>query len=319
MSRSILFTVLLLCGYIWLRRAAYPSIFEVIFPIRQPLAEWALLYHLGGNGPWIPRAAEGSKIQLPMKCEVKQAHMISRHAERYPTTKVGIRHLELLKKLQSEDVQLSGSLVFLNDWQYFTDQTGFESLTTEGRYAGTLQAYETGKKLRQRYGKLVRTETTTRFWTCGSQRNVETAKCFANGFFGNLWNEEAAAELVIIPEAANRGADTLTPGDTCKKCRQDAVYGHDRGYGELEAWQKVFTAPIAARLKKAAGGMDLSHLEIYSMMEICGFELLARGASPWCEVFSHEEWLDFEYGRDILHFYRAGLATIIRELWASHG
>ena len=42
------------------------------------------------------------------------------------------------------------------------------------------------------------------------------------------------------------------------------------------------------------------------MMEMCGFEILVRGDSPWCKVFTREEWLDFEYARDLLHFYRAG-------------
>lgn len=34
--------------------------------------------------------------------------------------------------------------------------------------------------------------------------------------------------------------------------------------------------------------------------------MLVRGSSPWCQVFSHAEWADFEYARDLLHFYRAG-------------
>ena len=41
-------------------------------------------------------------------------------------------------------------------------------------------------------------------------------------------------------------------------------------------------------------------------MEMCGFEILARGKSPWCDVFTRQEWSDFEYSRDLLHFYRAG-------------
>jgi acid phosphatase len=42
------------------------------------------------------------------------------------------------------------------------------------------------------------------------------------------------------------------------------------------------------------------------MMEMCGFEILAHGMSPWCNAFTHDEWRDFEYARDLLHFYRAG-------------
>lgn len=42
------------------------------------------------------------------------------------------------------------------------------------------------------------------------------------------------------------------------------------------------------------------------MFEMCGFEIMVRGVSPWCNVFTNTDWEDFEYGRDLLHFYRAG-------------
>ncbi|OMP84662.1 3-phytase B [Diplodia seriata] len=42
------------------------------------------------------------------------------------------------------------------------------------------------------------------------------------------------------------------------------------------------------------------------MQEMCGFETTVRGSSAWCNVFSRDEWLSFEYARDVIHFYRAG-------------
>lgn len=243
-----------------------------------------------------------------MKCEADQVHAIARHAERYPTTHAGARHLALLNRLKAPGVQLRDGLKFLNDWEYFTNLSGpsFEALTDSGPYAGTLQAFNTGKKLRQRYEHLVNTNQTTIFWSCSAGRDVETAKYFANGFFGKSWEENGSARLEIIPELAHRGGDTLTPGDTCLNYINDKINGHDKGYTELGRWQDIFTEGIRERLKVDAGGLSFTPLEVYSMMEMCGFEVLARGSSPWCEVFSHEEWLDFEYGRDLLHFYRAG-------------
>lgn len=40
--------------------------------------EWNLLYHLGGNGPWIEKidgVVEGG-IQVPMGCKVDMVHMV---------------------------------------------------------------------------------------------------------------------------------------------------------------------------------------------------------------------------------------------------
>ena len=71
-------------------------------------------------------------------------------------------------------------------------------------------------------------------------------------------------------------------------------------------WMDMFTGPIIQRLEGQNAGISLEPMEVYSMMDMCGFEILARGDSPWCDVFTHEEWLDFEYARDVLHFYRSG-------------
>jgi acid phosphatase len=84
------------------------------------------------------------------------------------------------------------------------------------------------------------------------------------------------------------------------------VFGYDQGYYKLALWQDKFAKPIAHRLSTESSGLAFSSLEIYSMMEMCGFEVLARGHSPWCEVFPKKEGLDFEYARDLLHFYRVG-------------
>ncbi len=78
-------------------------------------SSWSILYHLGGNGPWVPNhsLAVDTNIAPPATCRVEQVHMvgrldmravgifsdsvlllscqISRHAERYPTVAAGLR------------------------------------------------------------------------------------------------------------------------------------------------------------------------------------------------------------------------------------
>jgi acid phosphatase len=149
------------------------------------------------------------------------------------------------------------------------------------------------------------------FWSASSPRNVETALYFADGFFGRDWslpNATHPAHLHIIPESSSRGGNTLTPGDTCLLYVTDKTQGHDQGYAKLASWQSAFAPAISSRLSTQNPNLDttFSPAEVYSMMEMCGFEVLARGSSPWCDIFSRSEWEDFEYGRDVLHFYRAG-------------
>ena len=52
------------------------------------------------------------------------------------------------------------------------------------------------------------------------------------------------------------------------------------------------------------------------MQEMCGFEISAWGESPWCDVFTHEDWYNFQYARDIIHYYRAGPG---KRFWATMG
>ncbi|KAL4898767.1 histidine phosphatase superfamily [Aspergillus ambiguus] len=275
--------------------------------------DWNLLYHLGGNGPWIEKVgdAELDGIDPPRGCSVDQVHMMSRHAERYPTTSAGTRHLDLINRIQEANFVLNGSLSFLNNWTYFTDdpRKDFDQLTRTGPYAGTLQAFTTGVRFLTRYAHLLPQGAHTRFWASDSERVIESARYFATGLFGLDWESGGKATLEIIPETLDRRADTLTPGDTCLRYLEDTVTGHDMGVNMLGRFQQTYIPPIARRLvdNENNGGLGLlSNLEVYSMQEMCGFETIARGSSPWCDVFTHEDWKNFEYARDLIHYYRAG-------------
>ena len=67
--------------------------------------EWHLFYHLGGNGPWIQKVDHvlHNDVDVPTGCSVDQVHMLSRHAERYPTWNAGARRYALFKKPQFRD------------------------------------------------------------------------------------------------------------------------------------------------------------------------------------------------------------------------
>lgn len=151
-----------------------------------------------------------------------------------------------------------------------------------------------------------------RLWASDCNRVIESARYFAAGLFGLDWEANGKAELEIIPETADRLADTLTPGDTCLRYVDDAVAGHDNGANMLALFQQAYAPPIAERLISQEGNAELgpfSNVEVFSMQEMCGFEMIARGASPWCDVFTKEDWDNFEYARDLIHYYRAGPGT----------
>ncbi|KAE8387504.1 histidine phosphatase superfamily [Aspergillus alliaceus] len=288
--------------------------------------DWNLLYHLGGNGPWVEKIdGPGARgVDPPNGCAIEQVHMMSRHGERYPTKSAGSRHLALLSRIKEANIVLNGSLSFLNDWSYFTDepQEDFDQLVRTGPYAGTLQAFTTGVRFSTRYGHLLQRHRMTRLWASDCDRVIESAQHFASGLFGLNWEKNGKAALEIIPETFDRRANTLTPGDTCLKYIEDPAKGHDNGANMLALFQGAYIPTVANRLindeQNSALGY-LTNLEVYAMQEMCGFETLARGSSPWCDVFTREDWENFEYARDLIHYYRAGpgnpYAGVMGWLW----
>ncbi|KAI4250352.1 MAG: hypothetical protein LQ352_005357 [Teloschistes flavicans] len=219
--------------------------------------------------------------------------------------------LALLQRIKDSNITLKGHLDFVNDWPYFSLDPSAEhdQLTSTGPYAGTLSAFAAGTRLRTRYRNLLSSPSLphpVNFWASDSNRVIETARYFATGFFGLDWDSRQAAKLHIIPETPDLGANTLTPGDTCLKYREDLLTGHDYGLIQLSKFRSAYLPPVSARFQVQNPGINFTVGEIYSMQEMCGFETLVRGSSPWCNVFTHDDWLNFEYARDIIHYYRAG-------------
>ncbi|KAK9367749.1 histidine phosphatase superfamily [Lipomyces kononenkoae] len=247
--------------------------------------------------------------------------MLSRHAERFPTLSVGIKMKTLITKLKASGAPV---LPFLETWEEFfdVDEKGksidLEELTREGKYAGVRQAYNIGVQLRNRYDHLVdlidgsenSTSNTFSIFSCSCSRVLRTAENFALGFFKE---DELFANVrhVIIPDVApQRGADTLTPVKACLRYRQDPEMGRDRGKKLSDQFKSVYLSRTADRLR-GQYDYDFSVSDLWHMQEMCGFEILATGneESPWCGIFTQQEWEEFAYARDLLHYYRTGPGT----------
>lgn len=217
--------------------------------------------------------------------------------------------LKLLERIRQSNVTLRGDLDFVNEWQYFCDDPSLQhdQLTNTGPFAGTLIAFRTGTKLRARYSHLLPSSSSphkVKFWASSTQRVIDTAQYFANGFFGLDW--ASTATLHVVSDSSKMGANTLTPQNTCLRYRSDPELGHNYGYIQLAKFSATYIHNISVRFQEQNPDLAFTDREIYSMQEMCGFEMLARGSSPWCEVFTYEDWRNFEYARDLLLYYRAG-------------
>lgn len=62
-----------------------------------------------------------------------------------------------------------------------------------------------------------------------------------------------------------------------------------------------------------APGFNFTSDDIFAMQELCGYDTVIRGSSPFCstELFSPDEWLSFEYANDIFYHYNTGYGNDI--------
>lgn len=63
-----------------------------------------------------------------------------------------------------------------------------------------------------------------------------------------------------------------------------------------------------SRFKSEVPGFNWTASDIYGMQQLCGYETVIRGASPFCslDLFSPNEWLQFEYTNDLMYFHNTG-------------
>lgn len=218
----------------------------------------------------------------------------------------------LVKRMRNSGVEFKGDMSFFNNWELFwSDDALIEQLTSTGPFSGTLGAFTTGVRLRTRYSELLSRALSQgrkiRYWASDCHRVIATARLFGVGFFGLDANN--STELEIISEDSSLGANTLTPGDTCLAYKNDKENGHSNGYAMFYKFRSTYLGAISERLLLENPEIQFTEDEIYAMQEMCGFETTVRGRSPWCDVFTHDNFINFEYARDILHYYRAGPGT----------
>jgi hypothetical protein len=79
------------------------------------------------------------------------------------------------------------------------------------------------------------------------------------------------------------------------------------GTHEQNIWIGQFGPSIVERLNKEVPGAGVKASNIYSLMSVCAIETqVLEKKSPWCDVFSEDNWIAFEYAADVEKFYKTG-------------
>ncbi|RAK81179.1 histidine phosphatase family protein [Aspergillus fijiensis CBS 313.89] len=271
----------------------------------------------GALTPYHEVSSFGASGGIPQGCRLSQAHVLHRHTERYPTSyfleggqaEVLADKIATYQSAHPDTTFATGPLAFLNEWQYIFAGGGTNTLLP----SGTTTAHAAGAAFWSQYGRLLYdVGTEDPFWreglnvsaklvfrTTSEERIVESAKWWLNGFFANAdaTSAEDQYSLVILPEGPGLN-NTLAPYDVCEG---------DMTEGETSLTHDFIPRFTSSALERFSAylpeSFNLTALDIYAMMTLCPFETSALGApSPFCALFTDQEWKDYDYASD-LHFY----------------
>lgn len=259
-----------------------------------PDYEFDVLHHLTGIAPYF----EGTRDQLnpspPSNCKVDRTSYLIRHGSVYVDDYDYLKVIQpFLTRLNRGQISRSSAqLNFLTKWKspLTNPKEQIEQLTKLGLF----ESFQLGFQLASRYPHLLpaRNDKTFRVWAASSDRTRESATSMFKGLFGG---RKSVGRVIVIAENKTRGANSLTPTKSCAK------YDASKGAKEAHLWLAQYTRAIIARLSSTLVPND-----ILAMQQLCGYESVIRGSSPFCQLFTAEEWIAFEYYFDLKYDQEIG-------------
>jgi acid phosphatase len=253
------------------------------------------LNHLAGVAPYFEPLDPPADPAPPFKSTPVRAAYLSRHAAIFSNDFDYDEYISpFISKWQNHTTipwSHIPTLNFLADWTPPFSDAEQEILTRVGK----LEATELGVSLSFRYPNL---RLPQRVFTSAAERTVKSAQALVRG----LQLQDRTINVVEIGEGEQSGANSLTPYKACP------AYSGSAGGEQAGRYQEVFTGPIIARLESLAPGFGFTAEDVYGMMQLCGYEAVVRGSSPFCrlDLFSPDDWLAFEYSEDVRYFYNVG-------------
>ncbi|KAI0199917.1 histidine acid phosphatase [Astrocystis sublimbata] len=253
------------------------------------------LEHLGGVAPYFESRDPPASPSPPQGCKPVRAAYLNRHAAIYANDFDYEEYLEpFMSKVKNHtkiDWSKVPSLNFLSSWSPPVTDAEQELLTRVGR----VEAAQLGATLSFRYPHL---RIPAHVWTSSAERTEKSAQSLVRG----LESDDNGIRVVSVYESEESGANSLTPYKACP------AYSSSFGSDQSGEFIKKFTAPIAARLNALVPDFNFTKENVYGMMELCGYESVIRGSSPFCDLdlFTPDDWLSWEYSADIMYHYNVG-------------
>ncbi|GJJ06963.1 hypothetical protein Clacol_001160 [Clathrus columnatus] len=239
---------------------------------------------------------------VPERCTVTQ---IQRHGARFPTIGAAARMATAILNAQQATAYLDPAFEFIKDWEY---DLGYDDLISYG----ASQSFETGEETYKRYSTLVSQDNVPFVRASDGTRVVLSATNWTDGKYIHLislgYDSENrkgfayASSGIFIPSAplliSESGNDTLDD-KMCPNAGDSDT--------QTEQWQDVFAPAIVERFQKVLPGSTLTNADIPNLIALCAFDTLYKEVqSPWCGLFTLEDYWDYEYYGALDKYYNTG-------------
>ncbi|EGP87805.1 uncharacterized protein MYCGRDRAFT_70665 [Zymoseptoria tritici IPO323] len=256
----------------------------------------------GQYSPWF--SVESSiPNQVPPKCEISFAQVLSRHGARDPTASKSKAYNATVQKVHATAKSYPGNYAFLKDYEY---TLGADQLTLFGEQ----QMINSGTNYYQRYQHLA-SKCTPFIRSASEARVVESAQNWTQGFHAAKTADRSSKPngdstypypMVVISEAS--GSNNTLNHDLCTAFED----GPDStiAANAQKTWSNIFVPPIQKRLNNDLGGANLILTDVVYMMDLCPFSTVASPGgqiSPFCDLFTESEWHQYNYYESLNKHY----------------
>lgn len=156
-----------------------------------------------------------------------------------------------------------------------------------------------------RYPQLYNDGEDFTIWSNNYTRVLQTATSFMHGFLGANAPTHGSIIAVTSKEIPASIGNSLAPSDMCPNFKDESGGDH------IKTWNAIWQPDVQQRLQGLIDGdLNLTLSDVNLMPYLCGFESQITGRlSPFCDIFTDEEFKMYQYSNDLRYYYGIGPGT----------